>query len=270
MDPLQDSSEDVDWYEDGDNEKYQIYVGNLPNTLPEEQLKNLFEEYQPKRFRVFREGYKCFAFVSFEDSITMHHVLRQLNNCSLEGRCLVVSKSHRTSRSSCSSLQDLQLPDSTGEIKDYDQNCTEEKEIADNTFDEEEGYYNGRDVTAYSKAGEMPKDPVEEYKGTTGEFNKTDFAAASKDNFKQTYKEKSDGKVSPRNSNCGGWEDVPVQCCCSDDQSCSDVEQDVSCTDFKKIRYCILKLEKKKLELEILKLRLEIQKLNKCGFRNKE
>ncbi|XP_012823172.2 uncharacterized protein LOC100485635 isoform X2 [Xenopus tropicalis] len=269
MDPLENISENGNWFEDDEEEKYEIYVGNLPNTLREEQLRNLFEEYQPKGFRVFRQEYKCFAFISFEDAVTMHHALRQLNNCSLEGRCLVVQKAHKTSGSSCSSLQDFELPIGTGEVEDHQgQNCREGKEIVDNNLNEEEGYsYEG---STCNKAQEMPKAHTEEFKGATGEDNKTDFTAASKENVNHINKETSDRQVFPRNCNCCGWEDVPVQCCSPDDLNCWDMAQDISYVDFKKIRYCILKLEKKKLELEILKLRLEIQKLNKCGFVNEE
>ncbi|XP_075071262.1 non-POU domain-containing octamer-binding protein-like [Mixophyes fleayi] len=85
---------------------YELYVGNLPNHLQEEEIMCLFEKYNPIRFRLISKGCRCFAFVRFEDYSSLQLAYRQLNRSTVEGRLLSVRMSHKYHCSGASSPQD--------------------------------------------------------------------------------------------------------------------------------------------------------------------
>ncbi|XP_063818197.1 uncharacterized protein LOC135056675 isoform X2 [Pseudophryne corroboree] len=105
MDSSLPASDDARSYLDDQEPNYQLYVANLPNHV-EEHIKRLFRKYNAVSLRLKYKGYRCFAFVGFEDYSSMQFAFRQLNSSSFEGRFLRVREYDKCSSSNASSIQD--------------------------------------------------------------------------------------------------------------------------------------------------------------------
>ena len=76
-----------------------IYVGNIPYSLKEEELKELFQKYgQVTGIKVITDKFsgrsKGFAFIEMESDEQEDNAVRELNRHIILGRNLVVAKAH--------------------------------------------------------------------------------------------------------------------------------------------------------------------------------
>jgi RNA recognition motif-containing protein len=74
-----------------------IYVGNLPFSVTEEMLKQVFAEFgQVASVKIITDAYsgrpKGFGFVEMPDLAEAQRAIEDLNNCSLEGRNIIVNE----------------------------------------------------------------------------------------------------------------------------------------------------------------------------------
>lgn len=75
-----------------------IYVGNLPFNLGEEDLKEIFEEYgEVASAKIINDKItgrsKGFGFVEMEDSAEANNAIKELNNAEVAGRNIKVNES---------------------------------------------------------------------------------------------------------------------------------------------------------------------------------
>ena len=72
-----------------------LYVGNLPYTMTDDDLGNVFAEYNPSAARVIfdkmRNRSKGFGFVEIDDDAKAKEALEKLNNTEVMGRKILVS-----------------------------------------------------------------------------------------------------------------------------------------------------------------------------------
>ncbi len=76
-----------------------IYIGNLPYRIVEEDLKEIFEEYgEVTSAKVIKDKFtgrsKGFGFVEMSDEEAGKKAVEELNNAELEGRNIKVSEAH--------------------------------------------------------------------------------------------------------------------------------------------------------------------------------
>ncbi len=76
-----------------------IYIGNLPYRIVEEDLKEIFEEYgEVTSAKVIKDKFtgrsKGFGFVEMSDEAEGKKAVEELNNAELEGRNIKVSEAH--------------------------------------------------------------------------------------------------------------------------------------------------------------------------------
>ena len=73
-----------------------IYVGNLPYSVDEEGLKNLFSGFEVSESTIIRDKFskrsKGFGFVTIEDEESAKKAISELNGKDVEGRELKVSE----------------------------------------------------------------------------------------------------------------------------------------------------------------------------------
>ena len=73
-----------------------IYVGNLPFSVTEEELKNLFSEYNPEEVSLivnkFNNRSKGFGFVTISDDEVAKKAIEAMNGKDVQGRELKVSE----------------------------------------------------------------------------------------------------------------------------------------------------------------------------------
>ncbi len=73
-----------------------IYVGNLPWSVDEEGLKNLFAEYSPEEVSLIKDKFsgrsKGFGFVTIPDEANAQKALADINDKEVDGRKLKVSE----------------------------------------------------------------------------------------------------------------------------------------------------------------------------------
>lgn len=75
-----------------------IYVGNLPFNLGEEDLKEIFEEYgEVTTTKVISDKFsgrsKGFGFVEMENDAEANNAIKELNNAEVSGRNIKVNES---------------------------------------------------------------------------------------------------------------------------------------------------------------------------------
>ncbi|MDZ7260910.1 MAG: RNA-binding protein [candidate division KSB1 bacterium] len=80
-----------------------IYVGNLPRNVDEDDLKEMFEEYgQVNNVKVIRDRStnvsKGFGFVEMPDDTAAQEAIEAWNEGTIEGRTIVVSKARPPQR----------------------------------------------------------------------------------------------------------------------------------------------------------------------------
>jgi RNA recognition motif-containing protein len=76
-----------------------IYAGNIPYSLKEEELKELFQQYgQVTSIKVITDKYsgrsKGFAFIEMESDEQEEVAIKELNRHVILGRNLVVARAH--------------------------------------------------------------------------------------------------------------------------------------------------------------------------------
>ncbi len=73
-----------------------IYVGNLPFSIDEEALKNLFSDYEVEEVTLIKDRFsgrsKGFGFVTIPDEESAKKAISELNGKEIEGRELRVSE----------------------------------------------------------------------------------------------------------------------------------------------------------------------------------
>jgi len=73
-----------------------LYVGNLPWSIDEAKLKELFESFQPSETKLIKDKFsgrsKGFGFVTIEDDTKAEEAIKEFNGKSVEGRELKVSE----------------------------------------------------------------------------------------------------------------------------------------------------------------------------------
>ena len=73
-----------------------LYVGNLPFSVDEEKLKELFKNYEPQEVNLiidkFSKRSKGFGFVEIEDQEAAKKAISEMNGKDIEGRELKVSE----------------------------------------------------------------------------------------------------------------------------------------------------------------------------------
>jgi len=73
-----------------------IYVGNLPFSVDEEELKKLFSEYNPEEVSLiinkFNNRSKGFGFVTIADEEVAKKAIEEMNGKDVQGRELKVSE----------------------------------------------------------------------------------------------------------------------------------------------------------------------------------
>ncbi|XP_041035711.1 tudor domain-containing protein 10-like isoform X1 [Carcharodon carcharias] len=67
-----------------------VYIGNLPSEIAEEQILQLFAAFEPVKVRKIVSGLKCYAFVDVGDTENVALAVSHLNNTIYNGRRLVV------------------------------------------------------------------------------------------------------------------------------------------------------------------------------------
>ena len=82
-----------------------IYVGNLPYNVVEEDLKEIFEEYgEVATVKIISDRLtgrsKGFGFVEMENEQEANKAIEELNNAELSGRNIKVNESHPRSNES--------------------------------------------------------------------------------------------------------------------------------------------------------------------------
>jgi len=82
-----------------------IYVGNLPYSIVEEDLKEIFEEYgEVASVKIISDKFtgrsKGFGFVEMEDNQEANKAIEELNNAELSGRNIKVNESRPRSNDS--------------------------------------------------------------------------------------------------------------------------------------------------------------------------
>ncbi|XP_067878994.1 tudor domain-containing protein 10-like isoform X2 [Heterodontus francisci] len=70
--------------------KKDVYIGNLPSEITEEQILQLFAAFEPVKVRKVVSGLKCYAFVDVGDAENVALAISHLNNTIYNGRRLVV------------------------------------------------------------------------------------------------------------------------------------------------------------------------------------
>ncbi|XP_048476265.1 uncharacterized protein LOC125487861 [Rhincodon typus] len=70
--------------------KKDVYIGNLPSEIAEEQILQLFAAFEPVKVRKIVSGLKCYAFVDVGDAENVMLAVNHLNNTIYNGRRLVV------------------------------------------------------------------------------------------------------------------------------------------------------------------------------------
>ncbi len=72
-----------------------LYVGNLPFSLTEDALKELFADYNPTSVVIIMDKFsgrpKGFGFIEFEDDDSAQKAIEDLNGKEVEGREIVVN-----------------------------------------------------------------------------------------------------------------------------------------------------------------------------------
>ena len=81
-----------------------IYVGNLPFTLVEEDLREIFEEYgEVSSAKIISDKFsgrsKGFGFVEMESDDEANNAIKELNNAEVGGRNIKVNESKPRERS---------------------------------------------------------------------------------------------------------------------------------------------------------------------------
>jgi RNA recognition motif-containing protein len=79
-------------------EQMNIYVGNLPFNLGEEDLKEIFEEYgEVTTTKIISDKFsgrsKGFGFVEMESDAEANNAIKELNNAEVSGRNIKVNES---------------------------------------------------------------------------------------------------------------------------------------------------------------------------------
>jgi len=79
-----------------------IYVGNLPYNVTEEMLRQIFAEFgQVTTVKIITDAYsgrpKGFGFVEMPVLAEAQRALEDLNNCSVEGRNIIVNEAQAKS-----------------------------------------------------------------------------------------------------------------------------------------------------------------------------
>ena len=73
-----------------------IYVGNLPFSVDEEGLKNLFSAYNPEEVTLIKNKFsgnsKGFGFITIADDETAKKAISEINDKDVEGRKLKVNE----------------------------------------------------------------------------------------------------------------------------------------------------------------------------------
>ncbi len=73
-----------------------LYIGNLPFSVNEKQLKELFEEYEPSEVSLISDRFsgrsKGFGFVTIEDEEKAKKAIEAMNGKEVEGREIKVSE----------------------------------------------------------------------------------------------------------------------------------------------------------------------------------
>ena len=73
-----------------------IYVGNLPFSWNEENLKSLFSDYKPEEVSLVKDNYsgrsKGFGFVTISDEEIAKKAISEMNEKEAEGRKIVVNE----------------------------------------------------------------------------------------------------------------------------------------------------------------------------------
>ena len=73
-----------------------IYVGNLPWSIDEEKLKELFAAFSPSEVTLIKDKFsgrsKGFGFVTIEDDASAKKALDEFNEKEIDGRKLKVSE----------------------------------------------------------------------------------------------------------------------------------------------------------------------------------
>jgi len=82
-----------------------IYVGNLPYSIVEEDLREIFEEYgEVASVKIISDKFtgrsKGFGFVEMEDNQEANKAIEELNNAELSGRNIRVNESRPRSNDS--------------------------------------------------------------------------------------------------------------------------------------------------------------------------
>ena len=73
-----------------------LYIGNLPWSVDEGKLKELFASYEPSEVSLIKDKYsgrsKGFGFVTIENDETANKAISEMNEKDCEGRPLKVSE----------------------------------------------------------------------------------------------------------------------------------------------------------------------------------
>jgi len=73
-----------------------LYVGNLPFSVDDEGLKNLFSAYNPEEVSLIKDKFsgrsKGFGFVTISDDAVAKKAIEEMNGKDVEGRELKVSE----------------------------------------------------------------------------------------------------------------------------------------------------------------------------------
>jgi RNA recognition motif-containing protein len=79
-----------------EGKKMKLYVGNLPFSVDEGKLKELFESYNASEIVLIQDKYsgrsKGFGFVTIDDDETAKKAISEMNGKDVEGRELKVSE----------------------------------------------------------------------------------------------------------------------------------------------------------------------------------
>ncbi|XP_036200837.1 tudor domain-containing protein 10 [Myotis myotis] len=74
----------------------EVYVGNLPPDISEEEIRYLLKDFNPLRVHRVQSGYRCFAFVDLGSAHRVALAIQELNGKPFHSRKLYVNSSRRS------------------------------------------------------------------------------------------------------------------------------------------------------------------------------
>ncbi|XP_046545662.1 uncharacterized protein LOC124255787 isoform X2 [Haliotis rubra] len=68
------------------SQRHEVFVGNIANTLKEEEFDDMIAEFNPRESRLIRKDVKLYAFVDFDTSVDAQRMIEALDGVEIKGR----------------------------------------------------------------------------------------------------------------------------------------------------------------------------------------